>query len=675
MIDQLFKKNIEIGNKLYGKIFLVNNKNTNEEVILKEIKKFYIDKTNFENEWKKLKKIKNENTIQYLNKYEDNDNYYITIEKCDKNLFDYVNEKGKLNLDEIKNIIFQLNNAFKLLSDLNIMHLMIKPSNILIKYKNKYNSGNNYTIKLSDFENFKLSNYSGKISTTNTQGFMSPEIKNLLNNNNNKNIEEKLKYNSKYDLWSIGVLIYYLYFNETHEFDLMHGDIPNIDTIKDYNLKDLLLKLININPDNRLDWKEYFKHPFIMEVNKNYNNNIINIELEIEIFGKNKELNEDEIEYNYINDYKIANLNKNINILYNKNKEDGKKKSNNVFNGTEDQSIQIFINGKLYPFLYSYKFENEGVYNINIKGNGKLNINSMFYGCQYIKKIRFNSFYFDDIIDMSYMFYGCSSLIEIDISVLNTSKVINMEGMFSHCKNLILLDLGTFNTNKVKNMKDMFSYCENLIDLNISSFNTINVKTMKFMFSNCKNLITLNLEKFNTTSVENFEYMFWNCENLTSLNLSSFNTLKANDSLEMMFSGCKKLSYLNISNFNTSKVKNMEYMFSHCENLTTLDLSSFNTSKVKSMEMMFSYCKNLNNLNLSSFNTSQLINIKNIFFACFNLKILDLSSFNINKIEKINGIFKLCDNLETLLGNRLNYEKFNNEIKKNGLKTKIKIIK
>ena len=84
-----------------------------------------------------------------------------------------------------------------------IAHRDLKPENILIKYKNE-NDKNNFIIKLSDYGvaqwlTMTRSVFSSKVGT---QSYMAPEI--LMED----------PYNFKCDLWSLGVIIYILYFRE-----------------------------------------------------------------------------------------------------------------------------------------------------------------------------------------------------------------------------------------------------------------------------------------------------------------------------------------------------------------------------------------------------------------------------------------------------------------------------
>ena len=171
---------------------------------------------------------------------------YLIMELCDCNLNQIINEK-KLNIIEIKEILVQLNNVFKIMYDNAIIHGDIKPENILIKkLENKKN-----LYKLTDYGFSKQLIQSHKSnSILETNDYIAPEIK------NNLNIDK-----SKVDLWSIGILIHKLYF----------GITPKNNIIKKTNniyLDDLIKKLLiekpfdeNIN-NCRISWEDYFNHNF-----------------------------------------------------------------------------------------------------------------------------------------------------------------------------------------------------------------------------------------------------------------------------------------------------------------------------------------------------------------------------------------------------------------------------
>jgi len=144
----------------------------------------------------------NNNSVKCYEYFINNDYFIIIMELCDKNLSKLLLERKKtFNLKEIFEILNQLNNAFKIMKENKIIHRDLKLENILIKY----NEDKTFTIKLSDYgcsirvESLSR-NFSNSIVGTNI--YMAPEI---LNGE---------PHNYKCDLWSIGIIIYKLFFGK-----------------------------------------------------------------------------------------------------------------------------------------------------------------------------------------------------------------------------------------------------------------------------------------------------------------------------------------------------------------------------------------------------------------------------------------------------------------------------
>ena len=185
---------------------------------------------------------------EYYDHFSDNDYYYLIMEKCDGDLEDLLNKNNNGFSDSIiKNILLQLNEAFKMMRAKNIIHRDLKPKNIFIKYSSGYN--NNFTIKLGDFGLSRQ--YDNKYFST--QGgspyFMAPEQMQFHNYNPNK-----------CDLWSIGVIIYYLKFKD-FPFSSFSGGIKP-EKFNNLLLYDLVKRLIVVDPAQRINWEDYFNHPF-----------------------------------------------------------------------------------------------------------------------------------------------------------------------------------------------------------------------------------------------------------------------------------------------------------------------------------------------------------------------------------------------------------------------------
>ena len=202
----------------------------------------------------------NVNTVLLYEFYEKENEFAIVMELCDDNLFNYfIKKENPFTPKEVYNILIQLNNSFKIMSDYKLVHRDINLNNILIKYRNKD--------KTKFISKLKLTNDSGKLKDISENNklyklnsdinFMAPEI---LKGN---------KYNEVCDLWSLGVLIYVLLFkNNPFSGDSSIEILENISSRKEFeetndiNLNDLIKGLLEEDPKKRLNWKQYFNHPY-----------------------------------------------------------------------------------------------------------------------------------------------------------------------------------------------------------------------------------------------------------------------------------------------------------------------------------------------------------------------------------------------------------------------------
>ena len=75
-----------------------------------------------------------ENSVEIYDYFDTEKDFVIIMELCDNNLFtELLKTKNGFNEKEIKYILVQLNNAFKIMNDKNIIHRDIKLHNILVK--------------------------------------------------------------------------------------------------------------------------------------------------------------------------------------------------------------------------------------------------------------------------------------------------------------------------------------------------------------------------------------------------------------------------------------------------------------------------------------------------------------------------------------------------------------
>ena len=283
----------EIGKGEHGKIFRAKHKESNE---LRAIKIIEIYKENMKYIDSEIKNMKicsdgNENSVKYYEHFYNNDKIIIVMELCDKkSLQTILDEKEEgFKCKEIFNIMNQLNNTFKIMHKNNIIHRDIKLDNILVKYKDNKDSNINFMVKLTDYGISKqITNATKGKTAIGTYLTMAPEIME----------GKKRKYDCKCDLWSIGIIIYQLFFKE-YPYD---GDTPVaiynqiiedgksiLRKTKNVNLDNLIDSLLTKDPKERINYEDYFNHQFFKENLNRHKININNyIVSEIEVKRKNE---------------------------------------------------------------------------------------------------------------------------------------------------------------------------------------------------------------------------------------------------------------------------------------------------------------------------------------------------------------------------------------------------
>ena len=487
----------------------------------------YIAGIENEIEYMKICAQKNENSVKFYESFINDKEFAIVLELCNNCLSKYKNDK-RFNSKKIHEILNQLNNTLKIMKEKQIVHRDLKPDNILIKIE----KDNKQIIKLCDYGISKIGNLSKLRTHIGTLHYMAPEI-----------LEGQTYYTYKCDLWSLGIVIYELFFKEkpyngTNEVSLLANiKLKKNNYLKetdDKNLNDLIKKLLEINPEKRLTWDDYFNHPY-------FNDNI-NIK-------KSKTSNN-------THNNKIDNNNE-ITIQYKKTENKNKIRIfGKYFVENNKNKCQIKYKGghKILEEYIDIKEDENDIIEIKLNGvNDILDISYMFADCDCLKSLSdISKWKVDEVINMSYMFYNCESLQSLpDISKWNVDKVTNMSHMFSNCESLTYLpDISKWNTSNVTNMSDIFSNCKLLKSLpDISNWNTNKITNLSYMVFNCESLESLpDISKWKTNKVTNMSYMFFNCKSLKSLpniSLWSINSIK---NMNGMFFGCN-FPLTNLSKF------------------------------------------------------------------------------------------------------------------------------
>jgi serine/threonine protein kinase len=119
-----------------------------------------------------MQTIRHPNIVKYYDHFEDDQHYYIVLEKLDGGeLFDRIGKKVSYNENEARELFLVILRAVKYLHDRSIVHRDIKPENLLM-----VNDSDDAQVKLADFG---FAKYASGLTLTTRIGspfYMAPEI-------------------------------------------------------------------------------------------------------------------------------------------------------------------------------------------------------------------------------------------------------------------------------------------------------------------------------------------------------------------------------------------------------------------------------------------------------------------------------------------------------------------
>ena len=259
--EKIYTKKKLLGSGSFGEVWLVQHKNLNRNFAMKIIKKRknnIHDEKEIKNEIEILKKLDHPKIVKIVEFYTTLKKYYIITEYCHEGeLFNEIIKVGKFNEGEASFILHQILKAVTYCHKMNIIHRDIKPENIMIANREKNGC---LQVKLIDFGTAKIfekgqneKKYVGSLY------YMAPEV-------------IKRQYNEKCDLWSIGVILYILLIGRPPFDGNDDEDIINNITKGEYDkkiypypllsddVKDLIEKLLQYDPDKRISAQEALKH-------------------------------------------------------------------------------------------------------------------------------------------------------------------------------------------------------------------------------------------------------------------------------------------------------------------------------------------------------------------------------------------------------------------------------
>ena len=559
----------------------------------------------------------NINSVKCYEYFHNEDTFVIIMELCDTNLSNLLYKRMQktyemFNSEEIYEIMMQLNNTFKIMKENCIIHRNLKLEDILIKYKDEEHK--KYIIKLSDFccskKLISLSDTCNEV--VGTFEYMAPEVL------------EGENYSYKCDLWSIGIILYKLIFGKSPYSGISTQHIirqiesfgnKTFKKTGDKELDDLILKLLEKDSLKRINWDEYFDHPF---------------------FKKYKD---------------------EINLIYYTEKDGIENIFGKKFVENNKNNIELIINGIKNKLVSEYELK-KGENNIRIIIKNKIiNLEEMFICCKALKKIE-ELKYLDikEINNFSHMFWGCSSLSDIkSLENWNVSKGKNFSYMFCGCSLLKdIKSLENWNVAKGNDFSYMFCGCSSLKDIkSLNNWNVSNGNNFSHMFWGCSSLSDIkSLENWNVSNGNNFSSFFYNCSSLSDLkSLENWNVSNGNN-FSYMFNGCPLLSEIkSLENWNVSNGNNFSYMFNGCSLLSDIkSLNNWNVSNGNNFSYMFNGCSALSEIkSLKNWNVSNGNDFSYMFNGCSALSdIKSLENWDVSKGNNFSYMFNGCSALSEI---------------------------
>ena len=201
-----------------------------------------------------MKLISHPNIMGLYDVWENKNDLYLILEYIEGGeLFDYLIKKGKLQEFEAINYFKQIINGINYLHQFNICHRDLKPENLLLDF--------NKNIKVADFGMAALEVKEKLLETScGSPHYASPEI-----------VAGKNYHGAPSDIWSCGIIL----------FALLTGHLPfddenirklllkvqsgkfNMPSDLSFEAKDLITKMLKVNPDERITIDAILTHPLL----------------------------------------------------------------------------------------------------------------------------------------------------------------------------------------------------------------------------------------------------------------------------------------------------------------------------------------------------------------------------------------------------------------------------
>lgn len=270
--EYLYNRKDLIGHGAFAMVFKGRHRTTEHPVAIKCIAKKNLSKSQGIlgkeiNILKELASLHHENLVSLLDCKETTQHVYLVMEYCNGgDLSEFLQAAGTLTEDTIRHFARQLAAAIQALKAKGIVHRDLKPQNILLcceKKEVKRTDPEKLQLKIADF-GFARFLQDGVMAATlcGSPMYMAPEV--IMSQH----------YCAKADLWSLGTILYQCFVGQApfqasnpqqlKQFYERNQDLrPNIPNRTSPEFRDLLMRLLRRNPRDRIEFDDFFSHPFL----------------------------------------------------------------------------------------------------------------------------------------------------------------------------------------------------------------------------------------------------------------------------------------------------------------------------------------------------------------------------------------------------------------------------
>ena len=264
-----YKRLSFLGEGTYASVYCVENKITGTRRAMKIIKKSSgcsaeDDKEIF-NEINILRTLDHPNILKIFEFYSSDESYSIITELCQGGeLYNEIVDHAPFDERYSSYVMFQIFSAINYCHNMKIVHRDLKPENILIIERDKNGMPR---VKIADFGTSKMFEKGAvQRKLVGSSYYIAPEVL-------------KKHYDEKCDIWSCGVIMYILLSGRppfsgenddeimdnvaTGKYDLSHSPFDKLSL----SGKDLIKKLLVMNPNKRISAQDALNHPWFKENN------------------------------------------------------------------------------------------------------------------------------------------------------------------------------------------------------------------------------------------------------------------------------------------------------------------------------------------------------------------------------------------------------------------------